>query len=322
MKDKPLVSLIVNNYNYERFLGNAIDSALQQTYSPLEVIVVDDGSQDNSRELIASYGDRVIPIFKPNGGQASAFNAGFAASRGDIICFLDADDLFLPEKVAVVVEVLGDREELGWCFHPLEFTDTEKVDIQEVTSRKEGDRSHTVQEYDLRSQFRRGKPLKGFPYPSTSGLCFRRSLLRSILPMPERPGGTLLNDGYLIFIGLGISKGITVDRQLGIYRLHGDNAHGITQVEGSNNYTIKKDKQRYRAKLLVILAYWIGVKFPELSKIANYLTAAGLGIAARHGGIEPEYREFVRGRRSAATLLEKLEIYARAVYVYLKNPQD
>src|SRR5215213_900396 len=98
MKTEPLVSVIIDNYNYGRFLREAIDSALGQTYPRVEVIVVDDGSTDDSRAVIAAYGDRVVPVLKENGGQASAFNAGFAASRGELICFLDADDTFMPEK--------------------------------------------------------------------------------------------------------------------------------------------------------------------------------------------------------------------------------
>ena len=103
----PLVSILINNYNYARFLGEAIDSALSQSYSPVEIILVDDGSTDQSREIISTYSSRVIPIFKENGGQASAFNAGIAASRGDILCFLDSDDYFHPGKVARIVEIFG-----------------------------------------------------------------------------------------------------------------------------------------------------------------------------------------------------------------------
>ena len=87
---KPLVSIVIDNFNYGRFLGAAIDSALAQTYPHVELIVVDDGSTDDSREVISSYGDRVSAVFKPNGGHASAFNAGFRASHGCIVMFLDA----------------------------------------------------------------------------------------------------------------------------------------------------------------------------------------------------------------------------------------
>jgi glycosyltransferase involved in cell wall biosynthesis len=91
-----LASVIIASYNYGRFLGDAIESALAQTYAPVEVIVVDDGSTDESRNVIARVGDRVQSILKANGGQASAWNAGFAASAGDVVLFLDADDLYRP----------------------------------------------------------------------------------------------------------------------------------------------------------------------------------------------------------------------------------
>ena len=96
---RPLTSILINNYNYARFLDEAIDSALRQNYPRKEIIVVDDGSTDNSREIISRYGDRIIPIFKENGGQASAFNAGVARCQGDILCFLDSDDFFYPDKL-------------------------------------------------------------------------------------------------------------------------------------------------------------------------------------------------------------------------------
>jgi len=99
MSDRDLASIIINNYNYDVFLREAVDSALNQTYLNTEVIVVDDGSTDRSREIIASYGDQIIPVLKGNGGQASAFNAGFAASRGEVVFFLDSDDILLPTAV-------------------------------------------------------------------------------------------------------------------------------------------------------------------------------------------------------------------------------
>ena len=104
MAAPPLVSIVIDNYNYGGFVAEAIDSALAQTYPRTEVIVVDDGSTDGSREIIAAYGDRVRPLLKDNGGQASAFNAGFGLSRGEVILFLDADDALLPTAVAEAVD--------------------------------------------------------------------------------------------------------------------------------------------------------------------------------------------------------------------------
>jgi glycosyltransferase involved in cell wall biosynthesis len=117
----PFVSILINNYNYGRFLGDAIRSALGQSYANLEAVVVDDGSTDNSVETTQAFGDVVHLIAKENGGQASAFNAGFAASRGEIICLLDSDDEFLPGKVERIVEVFRQNPEIGWCFENLKL---------------------------------------------------------------------------------------------------------------------------------------------------------------------------------------------------------
>src|SRR5260370_14204365 len=114
----PLVTIVINNYNYQQFIGQAIESALAQTYRNIEVIVVDDGSTDNSRDIIRTFGQDIIAEFKPNGGQSSTFNAGFARSRGELICFLDADDLFEPTKLEKIVEMY-DPARHGWYFHRL-----------------------------------------------------------------------------------------------------------------------------------------------------------------------------------------------------------
>lgn len=308
MTANPLVSIAINNYNYGRFLKQAIDSALNQTYSHIEVVVVDDGSTDNSREIITSYGDKIVPVLKANGGQASAFNAGFSASRGEIICFLDADDMFLPEKVVSVVEVLGNSSERDWCFHPLTLVNAESENI-ESEEKTENYLLNPLQKYDLRAQIQRGKADKHFPYTSTSGLSMRRSLLNQIFPMPEAKGISL-NDGYLTFTSLGLSPGVVLNKHLGLYRMHSSNAHAM-----------RKDKQRVTARVTLNTAYWIKEKFPSLRKIANSLMATAIGIFQRNGGIDPEHQKLVDRYLSSLTLPEKLEIYLRATYNYLKNPK-
>src|SRR5258706_14750076 len=96
MPVSPLVSIIITSYNYGRYLPTCIDSALAQTHTPCEVIVVDDGSSDNSPEIIRSYGRRITAILKSNEGPASSWNLGFAKSRGEFILYLDSDDALLP----------------------------------------------------------------------------------------------------------------------------------------------------------------------------------------------------------------------------------
>ncbi|PWJ55129.1 Glycosyl transferase family 2 [Quadrisphaera granulorum] len=99
------LSVVIANYNYARFLSAAIDSALAIDWPDVEVVVVDDGSTDDSVEVIKGYGSTVTAIFTENGGQRAACNHGFAASSGDVVVFLDADDV-LPPAVARRVDAV------------------------------------------------------------------------------------------------------------------------------------------------------------------------------------------------------------------------
>jgi len=96
---EPTASVVITNHNYALFLREAIDSALAQTLNGVEVIVVDDGSTDESRSVIESYGDAIRPVLKDNGGQTSAMNAGVELARGRFVVFLDADDTVSPEAL-------------------------------------------------------------------------------------------------------------------------------------------------------------------------------------------------------------------------------
>ena len=293
MKTNPRVSVIINNYNYGLFLREAIDSALNQTYSHTKVIVVDDGSTDDSREIIASYRDRIISVLKKNGGQASAFNAGFAVSQGDIICFLDADDIFMPDKVAEIVEIFRCQQDIGWCFHSLSLLDNNtKLFIKQSKKYSSG-------ECDFRVRIKRAK----LPYihTATSGLCFTRPLLQRILPMPEDIA--IASDNYLKFAVAALSKGFFLNKELVLQRIHGNNA-----------YTLRNDKQQLNAKILILTAYWLRVKFPSLSRFANGLFVTSIVIYWRTGGVAPEHRNVVNNYLSSVPLLERFKINFRAVY--------
>src|SRR5258708_4113332 len=119
MSDMKLASIVIVNYNYGRFVGAAIDSALAQTWPHVEVIVVDDGSTDDSRQILRGYGERIRPIFKSNGGQASAANAGFAAASGDVIILLDADDVLLPDALSQIVPQFDADERVSHVHWPM-----------------------------------------------------------------------------------------------------------------------------------------------------------------------------------------------------------
>lgn len=108
MSSAPLVSVVIPAYNAERYLGAAIESVLAQDYAPVETIVVDDGSGDGTGAVARSYAE-VELIVQENAGAGAARNRGFAAGRGEIVAFHDADDLMTPDKLAVQVgELLAD----------------------------------------------------------------------------------------------------------------------------------------------------------------------------------------------------------------------
>lgn len=110
-----LISCIVPVFNGERYLAEALESILAQTYRPIEIIVVDDGSTDGTRELCARYGDRIRYLRQNNAGAPTARNLGLSASQGEFIAFLDSDDLWHPEKLARQMELFEVRPELDLC---------------------------------------------------------------------------------------------------------------------------------------------------------------------------------------------------------------
>jgi len=115
-------SVVIPVYNGEKFIARAIDSVLAQTMPAFEIIVVNDGSRDGTAEVLAAYGDRIRVISIPNGGVANARNMGIKAVRGDFVAFLDADDIWVPEKLAKQLEAFKRYPEVGFsCCNFLTF---------------------------------------------------------------------------------------------------------------------------------------------------------------------------------------------------------
>jgi glycosyltransferase involved in cell wall biosynthesis len=305
-ESSPLVSILINNYNYGHYLPDAIDSAIAQTYPHKEVIVVDDGSTDNSQDVIASYGEEIVSVLKENGGQASAFNAGFAVSRGEILFFLDADDLFVPDKVAKVTEVYERDAAIGWSFHPQKLIDSNRnpiVTIPTVLGKS--------QQYDFRVAMKKGKLnpfLPSWRLPATSAFSFRRSLLQQILPMPEVI--RITSDDYLKFSALSLSPGFILEQELSLQRIHGNNA-----------FTLKKDrdKQLVEAKVNLLTAYWLKTNFAHLAKFGNNIFALGLYAYQKMSVESIELSEIIDKYLIHSTLLERWEINLRVLLRRLKN---
>jgi len=152
----PLISCIVPVYNGERYLRETLDSIFSQTYRPLEIIVADDGSNDGTAPIVASYGDRIQYLKQENAGASAARNLGLERARGEFIAFLDADDLWHAEKLQRQMACFQARPDLELC-----ITHVQNFWIPELAVEAEKYRDHRL-----------SKPTPGF---SVATLLAKRS---------------------------------------------------------------------------------------------------------------------------------------------------
>jgi glycosyltransferase involved in cell wall biosynthesis len=229
----PWVSIIIDNFNYARFVGTAIRSALDQTYERVEVIVVDDGSTDDSVAVIRRFGERITAIFQPNRGQSVAFDAGFRASRGDIIIFLDADDALRPDAVASIVDAWRPGAAKGqWCLASVDGAGQFLGNV--FPNFPTGLTSEEIRRETLRTAL--------YWTPPTSGNAYARWFLDRVLPLYPIQCGA---DGPLNTVAPLHGETITIDRPLGYYRVHGgnDGAQGALSAEKFARF-IRMDQDR------------------------------------------------------------------------------
>lgn len=216
---KPLVSVLIASWNYGRFVGAAIESALRQSYENLEVVVVDDGSTDDSCRVVQGYADRdlrVRLIRKPNGGAASALNRAFAESHGEIVCFLDADDLWASDKLARIVAAFRDHPDSGLATHPLEIIDGEGRRTGEFRCVDGGLLGEDIATLRM-----------GHLFPVSSGLSFRRAVLDHVMPIPEERFRSAA-DLAIAYAAAILTRTTFLPQMLASYRVHGDNLTGTT----------------------------------------------------------------------------------------------
>ena len=210
-----LASIVISSYNYGGYLNDAIDSALGQTYAETEVIVVDDGSTDHSRAVIAGYDGRLVSVLKENGGQASSLNAGFAASRGDVVVFLDSDDMLLPTAAEEAMALFRDPAvvKVHW---PLVAVDGGGRKTGRVIP------GSLLPEGDLRKAVISDGPY-GYTWPDTSGNAWSRQFLEQVLPMPEAEYRTCPDLYLSAFVPL-FGRIVRIADAQALYRDHGDNS--------------------------------------------------------------------------------------------------
>lgn len=207
--DRPFLSIIVNCYNYENFVGEAIDSAIAASDEGCEIIVVDDGSTDGSLDIIRGY-DGIKVVAKENGGQASALNAGFDVSHGHYVHFLDADDLLVPEAVEVIRRTMQGRH-LMW--YAIEVLDNDVGLASFYPSSRVKPDTNLWGDY-----FGKGaawlRPM--------SGNIFSRELLNNIFPLPEEYW-RICADHIALCFAASFTGYDGCNEVINRYRFHGNN---------------------------------------------------------------------------------------------------
>lgn len=217
LPSKPLVSVLLTNYNYGRYLDEAIRSIQAQTYGTFEIIICDDGSTDNSEEIYQQYStdQRIRVIRQERSGQGNAMTTTFDASRGEIICFLDADDMFLPTKLELVVEAFLTHPQAGVSTH---FIQPVSNDGKALGTRVP---QYLVSGW-LATQSLGSGGFVGFA--QTSGLAIRREVGEYIFPIPD----SIIHagDAYIVGISIFITRFVAMPIILAYYRWHGKNISG------------------------------------------------------------------------------------------------
>jgi len=221
---KPLVSVLIANYNYGRFLEEALESVLSQTYQDFEIVVCDDGSTDESRTILNDYAERhfnVKVLFQDNKGQSEALLASFRASRGEIISFLDSDDAFSRTKLAEIVNALAATPEAGLAIHRLTLIDESRHETRLVPAVAKLPSGWKAPQMSLMA------PQMLWGMPPGSGLSLRRVVAESILPHVQ--GYRLYPDTLVQVLAPLRTSIVAIDEPLGFYRVHGQNSFGLKE---------------------------------------------------------------------------------------------
>jgi len=216
----PFVTVLIDTYNHQFFIEDAINSVLNQNFpaSETEILVVDDGSTDDTPEIVRKFAPRVRLLRKVNGGQASAFNAGIPEARGEIVAFLDGDDWWAPGKLSAVTEAFTTNANIGLIGHGVTevYPDgRQRTEVPREVSR------FRITSVEQAKTFRMQRGFLG-----TSRMAYRREILRRIGCVPEAL--KFEADEYLFTLA-GLFADVMILREsFTFYRLHDRNWFQLT----------------------------------------------------------------------------------------------
>lgn len=245
---KPLISALIDTYNQGQFIEQAIESVLAQGLSPseLEILVVDDGSTDDTASRVAKFAPRVRYLPKKNGGQASAFNAAFPELHADLIAFLDADDWWAPEKLSAVLDAFSKNPDIGAVGHGFYDTLADGTLTTLVTPEVSRIALTTVEEARVAAI--------GKCCLATSKLTIRRRVLDRMGSIPDEL--VFCADEPVMDAALALGGAVLIDRPLCYYRYHSANFFGFGTTDLSRNrkrYEIQIFLSRYLPEMLARL---------------------------------------------------------------------
>jgi glycosyltransferase involved in cell wall biosynthesis len=227
------LSVIIPNYNYRDYVAAAIDSALALEWDDVEVIVVDDGSTDDSVEVISAYVDRVTIIEQPNSGPRVACNQGFARSTGDVVIFLDSDDVLDP-RIAIEIAAIW-REGVSKIQVQMNRIDTLGASIGSVFPHFDG--SPTPE--DIRFWM---EETSAYPTPPGSGNAYSKQFLEQLFPLDGRCGDA--TDSACLAAAPFMGDVLTIPVPLVNYRVHGLNRSNL--LADPNRFTKQIDRAYQR----------------------------------------------------------------------------
>jgi hypothetical protein len=212
--DALAVDIVISNHNYGAFVIAAIESARAQSHPDVSVVVVDDGSTDDSRQLLNAYAGAVDLVLQENRGQAAALNAGLERCQGDVVIFLDADDALRPDVAARVAAALAADPEIARVQFGMDVIDADGLPSGATKPPPHlplpsGDlrRAEVTYPFDI-------------PWLPTSGNAFRRRALRRILPIPELDYPRCGADWHLIHLSTLLGPVASLEGIGASYRVH------------------------------------------------------------------------------------------------------
>jgi glycosyltransferase involved in cell wall biosynthesis len=228
----PAITVLIDTYNHERFIEEAIVSVLEQDFPPaeVEILVVDDGSTDRTPEIVSKFAPRVGLLRKKNGGQASAFNFGIPQAQGEIIAFLDGDDWWARSKLSHVGEAMAADSSIGIVGHGIIIV--QRDGCERVETLREGFRFQADSMEGARLFRRRGAFL------GTSRMTIRADLLRRIGPIPNAI--EIQADEYLFTLASVLVGAQILPEALTYYRLH--EANGF-QLSGPDSQRLRRKQE-------------------------------------------------------------------------------